>query len=121
MQNAAKPPATPAVPQNGPNGASNGAGPSALPPHMQTAQTPGMPPTPATPQDISIGEAVHRRKRTHPSDTHQAPPPVYLSNNHICTNERGAQPPRTPAQKRIRTQVRPPGLPASVACCILED
>ncbi|KAK9816385.1 hypothetical protein WJX74_001851 [Apatococcus lobatus] len=98
-----QPPATPAGPQ-----AANGsaAGPSALPAHLLSAATPGMPPTPATPQDLSIGEAVHRRKRAHPPNADHAPPPVYLSNNHIRTRERGTAPPRTPAQKRIRTRIR---------------
>lgn len=74
-----------------------------------------MPPTPATPQDLSIGEAVHRRKRAHPLDADHAPPPVYLSNNHIRTREKGTAPPRTPAQKRIRTRVR--SCPMQLAAC----
>lgn len=105
LQGGAQPPTTPAGAHRAPHGAPNGAGPLALPSHMRTAPTPGMPPTPATPQDLSIGEAVHRRKRAHPSDADHAPPPVYLSHNHIRTRERGAVAPRTPAQKRIRTQV----------------
>ena len=108
LQAAPHPPATPAEVPAAPNGvhaAGSLAGALTVAASRLPALTPGMPPTPATPLDLSIGEGVHRRKRATAADADHAPPPVYLSNNHIRTREKGALPPRTPVQKRIRTQV----------------